>query len=155
MGLITLIEAATPHLEKRSTASKTTSFVVISSCGGFERLFPVVASPYTTFKRAQATIARDYVRKLGPKGIRINTIIPSVIENPTITKRDGTVELSTSQIIARDNPEFVTNSLAKVPLKRFGKPEDIASTVLFLTSGMAGYISGANLLVDGGQTLTL
>lgn len=95
------------------------------------------------------------MRKLGPKGIRINTIIPSVIENPTITKRDGTVELSTSQIIARDNPEFVTNSLAKVPLKRFGKPEDIASTVLFLTSGMAGYISGANLLVDGGQTLTL
>ena len=52
-----------------------------------------------------------------------------------------------------ENPSKVKEMLEKeVPLKRFGEPEEIADAVLFLSSERAGFITGATLVVDGGQT---
>jgi 3-oxoacyl-[acyl-carrier protein] reductase len=153
--LLALIEATAPHLEKRATDVKTTSIVVISSVAGFETRNPAIGSPYTTFKRAQATIAKDYARQLAPRGIRINSIVPGVIANPSITKLDGTVELSNYQIVVRDSPATLKTLMDAIPLGRSGTPEEIASAVLFLSSGLASYITGANLVVDGGMTMFL
>ena len=50
------------------------------------------------------------------------------------------------------NPIFVENYIKKTPLKRMGKPEDIATAVLFLSSEAASYITGVALAVDGGWT---
>ena len=155
LGLITLIEATVPYLEKRATDAKTTSIIVISSLHGFETHFPGVGSPYTTFKRAQATIAKDFARQLAPKGIRINTIIPGAIENPNITKPDGTVEWSNFQILKRDNYHLFKSMLDATPIGRTGKPEEIASAVLFLSSGLADYITGSKLVIDGGVSTSL
>jgi 3-oxoacyl-[acyl-carrier protein] reductase len=93
-GLVTLIEASIPFLEEQSKALENASIVVISSMAGFEARYPIAGSPYTTLKRAQAVLAKDYARTLGPRGIRINSIAPGSIENPNITLPDGTVQWS-------------------------------------------------------------
>lgn len=120
---------------------------------GFEARHPIAGSPYSTFKRAQATLAKDYARKLGALGIRINAVVPGSIENPNITLPDGTVQLSQYQIVKRDNYPFYKSLLDAVPLARTGVPEEVANTVIFLASGLASYINGANIIVDGGMSL--
>ncbi|MBT9598140.1 MAG: SDR family oxidoreductase, partial [Vitreoscilla sp.] len=49
-------------------------------------------------------------------------------------------------------PELYTKTLGEMPLGRFGAPEDVARSMLFLSSPMASYITGANLVIDGGYT---
>lgn len=144
-----------PHLEKRATEGKSTSIVVISSIAGFETRHPSIGGPYTTFKRAQATLAKDYARQLAPRGVRINTIVPGTIENPSIIKEDGTVVLSTFKIVKRDMPDFYNSLVGAIPMHRTGIPEEIAPAVLFLTSDLASYITGSNLVIDGGMSMYL
>lgn len=146
LGLWTLIDAATPHLEARGG---TGSIVVISSVAGIEARYPVVGSPYTTFKRAQATLAKDLARQLGPKGIRINTVVPGAIDTPSIILPDGTEELSSFGIVKRDTPGFIQAIESQVPLGKAGEPQDIANAVMYLGSRLAKYVTGASLIVDG------
>ncbi|KAF7554782.1 hypothetical protein G7Z17_g2662 [Cylindrodendrum hubeiense] len=146
LGLWTLIDATTPHLEARSG---TGSIVVISSVAGFEAKHPSARGPYTTFKRAQATMAKDHARVLGPKGIRINTVTPGGIETPTIVHPDGTEELSSFGKMKRDKPEFMDILKSQVPLGDVGEPQDIANAVVYLGSRLAKYVTGANIFVDG------
>lgn len=146
LGLWTLIDVATPHLEARGG---TGSIVVISSAAGFEARYPIVGSPYSTFKGAQATLAKDLARQLAPKGIRINTVVPGVIDTPSITLPDGTEELSTIGISKRDNPGFIRAIVSQVPLGKAGEPQDVANAVMYLGSRLAKYVTGASLFVDG------
>ncbi|KAH8811074.1 hypothetical protein F5884DRAFT_781106 [Xylogone sp. PMI_703] len=152
MGLRALIEAGSPYLEAQAQSTRNASITVISSLAGFERRHPSIGSPYSTFKRAQAVIAKDYVRKLGPKNVRINVIIPGSIENPGIVLPDGTKELSSYEIVKRDNYPFYKALLDATSLERTGKPEEVANSVLFLSSSLASYVTGANLIVDGGMS---
>ncbi|KFG84978.1 putative Tropinone reductase [Metarhizium anisopliae] len=150
LGLVSLINASTPHLEKTSG-----SIVVVSSVAGFETRFDVAGSPYTTFKRAQATLAKDYARKLGPLGIRINSVIPGPIEAPGKVLPDGSREPSRIQTLKETNPEYAQGILDAVSLRRFGTAEEVANVVVFLASPLAGYVCGANVLVDGAMSTFL
>ena len=129
--------------------------MVMSSLAGFETRMPEIARPYTTFKAAQAMLSKDYSRKLSPLNVRINTVVPGFIGNPNIERPDGTVELSTFNAIAEANPGFIEGGLKMVPLGRVGKPEEIAMTVLFLSSPLASYITGARLMIDGGMSVAV
>jgi len=60
--------------------------------------------------------------------------------------------VSPGGIFDNQNPTFVANFEHKVPLKRMGNPEDISPSVSFLLSDKARYITGHNLMVDGGWT---
>ena len=74
-------------------------------------------------------------------GIRANTILPGWIDTP-IYERAG---------LGREQIEAVfANILAKIPCGRIGRPEDIASCILFLSSEKASYINGACVVIDGG-----
>ncbi|KAM0221155.1 hypothetical protein ACHAPQ_003063 [Fusarium lateritium] len=152
LGLINLINASTPHLEKRNG---TGSIVVITSLAGFEAKHPAIGGPYTTLKRAQATLAKDFGRMLGPKGIRINTIAPGAVDSPPVQHPDGTVELSTFAQSRKANPEFLNMILQSIPLGDFGQARDVANAVVFLGSRLGRYIHGVNLYLDGGMSTTL
>lgn len=153
MGLITLIEAALPHLEERVKSGGHPSIVVISSLAGFEARHPGVTGPYSTLKRAQATLAKDYSRKLAPLGIRINAVVPGSIETSGTIRPDGTVEPSTFQHVMKERPEFLKAILAAVPLGRTGVETEVSNAVLFLSSQLASYICGTNLVIDGGMSI--
>ncbi|WZH45456.1 hypothetical protein QYS62_006515 [Fusarium acuminatum] len=152
LGLINLINASAPHLEKRSG---TGSIIVISSLAGFETKHPAIGGPYTTLKRAQATIAKDFGRLLGPKGVRVNTIVPGAVDSPSIRHPDGTVELSTFAQSKKAHPEFLNMILQSIPLGDFGQAQDVANAVVFLGSRLGKYIHGVNLYLDGGMSTAL
>lgn len=81
--------------------------------------------------------------KIVHRNIRVNRVSPGVIETPLFGK------LGLPEADAR---ELSQSLLQQIPVKRFGKPEEIATAVAFLASGDASYITGVELPVDGGRT---
>ena len=98
-------------------------------------------SAYAATKAALRSLARTAAAELAGRGIRVNTVAPGPIVTPIFEKTGLAKE-------AVD--EFTKEVIAKVPMKRFGKPEEVASTVTFLASQDASYITGVEINVDGG-----
>lgn len=149
LGLVTLIEATTPYLEKQKG-----SIIVISSLAGFELKHHDVASPYTTLKRAQATLAKDYMRKLAPLEVRINCILPGAVGNSANSKA-GTDQESTFEKTLRLAPEKLKEYAKLIPMGHFGDIKDIGNLAVFLASPMSKYMTGNYITVDGGMSTAL
>jgi NAD(P)-dependent dehydrogenase (short-subunit alcohol dehydrogenase family) len=90
-------------------------------------------------KAAVALLTQQMALEWGPKGVRVNAVAP------------GLIDAGMSEPIYAD-PEFRERRGSKVPLGRLGTAEDVAAVVLFLASPGAAYVTGQNLLVDGGVT---
>ena len=99
-------------------------------------------SIYSATKAAIRSFARTLTAELVGRGIRINVVSPGPIRTP-IFGRNG---LSQEQI-----DDVARMLVSKVPMNRFGKPEEVADTVLFLASPEASYITGVDINVDGGM----
>ncbi len=98
-------------------------------------------SAYSATKAALRSIARTAAAELVDRGIRVNVVAPGPIETP-IFKRTGLPQEAVD--------EFAKTIVAKVPMKRFGKAEEVAGAVAFLASSDASYITGVEINVDGG-----
>lgn len=95
---------------------------------------------YAASKSGVRMLAKSLASELGVYRIRVNLILPGVIETAM-----------TKSLI--DDPAVRADTVTNTPVGRLGRPDDIARVVLFLASEAAGYITGAEILVDGGQTL--
>ena len=95
---------------------------------------------YATIKGGITNLSRQMASYYGKYGIRVNTLCPGGLVGHVAGSSDS------------QDQTFVENYSNKVPLKRLGKSEEIASTALFLASEAASYISGATIMVDGGWT---
>lgn len=93
---------------------------------------------YSASKAAVVSLTESGAAELGPMGVRVNAISPGLIERPGLRI---------------DWPEGVRSFEDSAPLGRIGRPEDIAAASLFLCSDGASWITGQNLVVDGGITL--
>jgi NAD(P)-dependent dehydrogenase (short-subunit alcohol dehydrogenase family) len=98
-------------------------------------------SAYSATKAALRSFARTAAAELAERGIRVNTVAPG----PIVTPIFGRTGLPKEAVDA-----FANQIVAKVPLKRFGQPEEVAATVAFLASRDASYITGVEINVDGG-----
>jgi NAD(P)-dependent dehydrogenase (short-subunit alcohol dehydrogenase family) len=99
------------------------------------------ASIYSATKAAIRSFARTLTTELIGRGIRINVVSPGPITTP-ILSRSG---------LPQDVVDgFARELVAKVPMKRFGRPEEVADTVLFLATPASSYITGIDINVDGG-----
>jgi NAD(P)-dependent dehydrogenase (short-subunit alcohol dehydrogenase family) len=96
---------------------------------------------YACAKAGVEMLSRNAALELAPHRIRVNTLSPGLTDTPL-----------TAGI--RDLQGAETAFMERIPLERWGTPEDMAAAALFLASSEAGYISGANLLVDGGWETT-
>jgi NAD(P)-dependent dehydrogenase (short-subunit alcohol dehydrogenase family) len=99
------------------------------------------ASAYSATKAALRSLARTVAAELVGRGIRVNTVAPGPIVTPIFGKTGLPKE-------ALD--EFAKGVVERVPMKRFGQPEEIAGVVAFLASQDASYITGVEINVDGG-----
>ena len=93
---------------------------------------------YVASKWANRGLTKVAALELAPYGIRVNAIAPGPIATP---------------MVLPDNDPAAREPLSRTPLGRIGEPEDIADAVLFLVSEASSFMTGAELVVDGGQTI--
>ena len=98
-------------------------------------------SAYAATKAALRSLARTAAAELVGRGIRVNTVAPGPIATPIFEKTGLSKE-------ALD--DFAKGVIERVPMKRFGQPEEVAATVAFLASPDASYITGVEINVVGG-----
>jgi NAD(P)-dependent dehydrogenase (short-subunit alcohol dehydrogenase family) len=101
------------------------------------------SAAYMASKAGVEALTRSVALQVGRHGIRVNAICPGIIETP----------LSLGQRDSGDAADFFARFAARIPLGRVGQPADVAAAVAFLASDQARQITGAALLIDGGQTL--
>jgi 3-oxoacyl-[acyl-carrier protein] reductase len=93
---------------------------------------------YAATKAGVIGFTKTWSRELGPKGVRVNAVAPGFVETP----------------ILHTIPEKVLQTMRdEVPMKRLGRPDEIASVYAFLASDEASYVNGAVIEVGGGMTL--
>ena len=115
----------------------------ITSIAGSEDLGAPIS--YSVAKSAIESYSKTLARRLGPD-VRVNTVAPGNIffEGGTWDKK------------LKENPTAIKKMLeSQVPMKRFGKPEEVAELVSFICSDKATFITGSCFVIDGGQTKTL
>lgn len=137
LGSMALASAALPHLIARGDGS----LMFISSIAGCEAIDAPVT--YSAAKAALQSAMKSLSRVVGPQGVRVNAVVPG-----NVLFLGGTWERK----LAERREFFEQYIQSEVPLQRFGRPEEIADAVVFLTSERASFITGACLVVDGGQT---
>ena len=98
---------------------------------------------YTATKGGVLAMTRAFAAELAVHGIRVNSISPGTTDTPMLG-----AEFAAAPDPAREQAE----NESTIPLGRIGQPEDIAAAVTFLLSDEAAYITGSNLVVDGGRT---
>jgi NAD(P)-dependent dehydrogenase (short-subunit alcohol dehydrogenase family) len=130
------VEAALPFLAK----SEAGAIVFIASTAALEYLG--VPQPYNAMKAALIAHAHDLAQALAPRGIRVNAVSPGPIF----------FEGGNWQMIQQTMKPIFDRALAQQPLGRMGTPEEVARAVVFLASPAASWVTGANLVVDGGFT---
>ncbi|MGW3464447.1 SDR family oxidoreductase, partial [Streptomyces olivaceoviridis] len=96
---------------------------------------------YGASKAAVRALARTWANELSGRGIRVNTVVPGPIATP------GLDELAPGEEQAA---ELRRQLAATVPLGRMGRPEEVASAVLFLATAESSFVTGTELYVDGG-----
>jgi len=120
------------------------SIITIGSIAGLEDVGAPI--PYAASKAALMAYTKSLSRKLADKKIRVNMVSPGNILFP-----GGNWDKK-----QKSDPDNIRKMLQeKVPLEMFGSPEDIGNVVAFLLSSKASFITGANIVVDGGQTSSI
>jgi NAD(P)-dependent dehydrogenase (short-subunit alcohol dehydrogenase family) len=97
------------------------------------------ASVYVASKHAVEGLTKSAALEASGSGVRVNAVAPGPIDTGLLTRFAGSDERKAGLI-------------AGVPLKRLGKPEEIAESIVFLSSDKAAFITGATIAVDGGKT---
>ena len=128
-------------LLKKKKIQKNSSIIFISSISGVYRS-QIGEGGYGATKAALAGYVKSLALELSAQSIRVNTIHPGVVETPLLEVSNGTF-----------GEEELEALRQKYPLKRFGKPEDIAHCSVYLLSDASSWMTGSNILIDGGFTL--
>lgn len=129
----------TQLLLKKKKIAKGASIVFVSSISGVYVSY-IANSIYSASKGAVNGIAKALALELAGKDIRVNTITPGMIETSILS--EGVISV-----------EQLTEDAKRYPLKRYGKPEEVAYAAVYLLSDASKWVTGSNLLIDGGYTL--
>lgn len=137
LGGMALATAALRHLSRRRGGSLT----FVSSIAAIEAIDAPI--PYSAAKAALQSAVKTLSRLVGQDGVRVNAVVPGNVLFP-----GGTWERQ----LEERREVFEEYVRTEVPLQRFGRPDEIAHAVVFLASERASFVTGASLVVDGGQT---
>jgi len=131
-GVLYLSQAAIPHMrEKKAGSIVCTASGAVHSGGGF-----VGTAHYCASKGGVIALGRAMARELGPFGIRVNCIAPGLIQT----------DINAGKI----SDDKIEDFKRRTPLRRLGKPQDIANAFLYLASDMSDYVTEQVVDVNGG-----
>src|SRR5258706_2895856 len=136
-GAYWMVQAAANRMVKQGSGGAIIAVSSISALVG-----GALQTHYTPTKAGVLSLMQSCAVALGKHGIRCNAVLPGTIETD-INRRDLADPAKRDYMIAR------------TPLGRLGRPEDVADPIVFLASDMARYVTGAALLVDGGMFVNL
>jgi NAD(P)-dependent dehydrogenase (short-subunit alcohol dehydrogenase family) len=119
------------------------SVVLVGSTAGLTGSMTNRRVAHTVTKGGVIALTRQLAAEGAPHGIRVNCVSPGMIETPA-TRQD---------LLADDHP--MRRIADAIPLGRIGQPDEVARCALFLASDAASYVTGANLVVDGGWSAVL
>jgi putative oxidoreductase len=144
-----LIRAALPHLLERQGA-----IINVSSIRGRSPQPPTV--DYGAAKAALTNTSKALAEELGPHGIRVNTISPGPTRTPAWEGPNG-IGASMAAHAGTTIPQFLQAFPTKAGLNtgRLTEPDEVAALALFLASGQARNINGADYIIDAGQSKTI
>jgi len=131
---VVLANLAAPHLAQRQGNA-----IFIASLSGLRGNGAINA--YALAKAGVAQLARNLAVEWGPKGVRANALSPGFIAT----------ELSAPLL---GNEDFMARRMGMTPLRRPGTPQEVAGAAVFLASAAGGFVTGHNLVVDGGTLIT-
>ncbi len=134
-GIFLVCKHGIPALQRAGGGSvvNIASFVALVGC-------TIPQDAYTASKGGVIALTKSLAVQFGPKGIRANAICPGPIETPLLT----------SWLLS--NPEAKQVRLNRIPMGRFGRPEDIVYLALYLASDESSWTNGAVVVADGGIT---
>jgi tropinone reductase I len=133
-SLTEITRLAYPLLKKSGNASVIN---MASVAGSFDLQ---TGPPYGMSKAAIIQLSKHLAAEWAPDGIRVNAVSPWYIQTPL-----------TESVLAQ--PERLEKILARTPMNRVGQPEEVASLVTYLAMDKASYITGQNIMVDGGMSV--
>ena len=137
MGAVRLVEAVLPMMRAEGTGC----ILFVSSISGIEA-WPMPDYGYTAAKAALNAFAKKLAVVEGPNGIRTNALLPGSTEFP-----DGGWAM-----MREHQPDIYEMARRSIPAGRLGTPQEIADAAVWLVSPRAGWVNGASLVVDGGQS---
>lgn len=129
----------TNKIVKKKKISKGSSMVFVSSIGKY--IIAPGCSIYSATKGGLSAFMKNAAVDLAGKKIRCNAVLPGMVETPLILDKETMTE------------EQLDDDRNLYPLKRYGKPEEVAHTIIFLLSDASGWITGTELVIDGGRSL--
>lgn len=149
------------HLMERKAQG---SMVMIGSMSGAVVNVPQPQAPYNAAKAAIRHLASSLAVEWAHAGIRVNVISPgymltALYEFPFnyaryLLHREHPLISARTKKILDDNPELYKHWTSLIPVGKMGQPEDLMGAVTYLLSDASGYVTGADLRVDGGYTVT-
>lgn len=139
LGAMAFAKSVLPHLIRSQG-----NLIFITSIVGNEAISAPI--PYSAAKAALHSAMKNLSRAVGSQGVRVNAVSPGNVLFPGGVWENKLIERKIF---------FEQYIQTEVPLQRFGKPEEVADAVVFLSSERASFITGACLIVDGGQTRTI
>ena len=126
-------------LSKKKKIAKCGSVVTVSSIGGND-IFSVGNSTYGATKAALSSVMKFCAKEFAGRLIRVNTVNPGMTDTPLIHRGNITEE------------QYVADA-QRYPLKRYGRPIDIAHGIIYLLSDASSWVTGHSLVIDGGVTI--
>ena len=131
-GVFHCTRAAAPHMIKQGSGVVLNASSVVGLYGNFGQ------TNYAATKAGVISFTQTWARELGKFGIRVNAVAPGFVA---------------TDIIKAMPEKVIAGMVAKTPVGRMGKPEDIAEAYFWLASDAASFVHGATLSVDGGLVL--
>ena len=136
-GTYRLVQQVLPNMIRSGHGS----IVLVASIVGLEST--PAPLPYSAAKAALISYGKNLARQVGPSNVRVNSVAPGNILFP-----GGSWERN----LAERPDEVLRDIQAGVPLQRFGRAEEVADLIVFLSSDRAAFITGSCIVADGGQT---
>jgi NAD(P)-dependent dehydrogenase (short-subunit alcohol dehydrogenase family) len=135
-GMFLVAQAVTAQMARRGAGGVVVNMSSTNGIAGEEDY-----AHYNASKGGVLLLTKTMAVELGPLGIRVNALCPGYISTPLNAAISAGLDPGFEEAYARD----------RIPLRRTGRPEEVAAAYAFLASDDASFINGAGLVIDGGQ----